>query len=524
MYLQYHHLTLYKGVFMGPVNPEPNHDHVSEINKYNIDFLNQNKTKRFDFDSEGKIFAMNPLQRAIYSIKSFFTPSEHDRIKAQFNNFIKSITVKDQNEEEKKNITKFFFNTIPDLSRSFYDRDIDKSTIEHLQKEIESVIEADVGPAEAENIPSEGLVDQESPIARPEEPRQPAPRSVASVAKLWAKLGNYSTSDSGSSISYRVVEGGTGTILGIFKASSEEPLGEKNTKLGQRIKKLALNLMPASKVGSLNETAAGQGFVAEVVSKRVADRLLNIVASYEEMLISSGSITADQKKVFALIKKGLVPNTEVVKFELGNRSGEVGSFQEWIHEDHDEAYKFLGLKNKDYKGLAQQKSTIPPEMIDLLAIMDYATGNSDRHGENWFVMTDKNGDPQSRVSGIRLIDGGWSMAPRHPLSGAIELGNQYKWRNQPFANRPFTEMGKFIIKELHAQKEALKTELKGLYDAHLTDRNDVKVLTPQRIIAMDDRLKVMNNMTDGTLKDLANVRTQEEIATQLKHPHIPNPG
>lgn len=516
-----------KGYKMSIHNNKPNiPEHFSfsdDTIKSNIKFLNENKGKRFDFDKTGNLYKMNWYQQIWYTISNTFSPKKFEQINKQFNEFTKAIHVTDQtSQKDKETISRLFFETLPSLSNKIYNRSVDEAVFDHLYSELTTEPEeaAAVQQSKADTLLDE-RTDNEFSISWPTPQSAPAPKSVASIAKVWAKMGSYIASDSGSSISYRVMAGGEkGKILGIFKASSEEPLGEKNTKFTQQIKKIAVGLMPSKKRGSLHETAAGQGYVAEVVSKKVADRLLTIVGTYEDKLSREGKLTPEIKHVLAAINTGLVPNTEIVNFQLGTRSGEVGSFQEWEHGSHEESYKFLGLKNKNYQGASKAESpqtAIPDELIDLLAIMDYATGNSDRHGENWFVMTDKDGNQQSRVSGIRLIDGGWSMAPRHAYNeGTVELGNQYKWRSLPFANKPFTELGKHVIQELYAQRKSLAGELTTLYNANLTEGKDVNELTPARMQAMDDRLEVMNRMKDGTKKALASVRTQSQIDTILE--------
>jgi len=497
--------------------------------KHNILFLEENKGKeKFTFDADGKMKKMNFLEKLIYT----FSPTKQKSLKTAFNQFTRSIKITDQTTSDDKGaIKRLFFEALPGMNRKFYEREIDKEVLHYLEDEI-----AALNP-NPHKIKSDKLLDFLTSPSEPddlfagikiEEKQERVLHSVAITAQVWAKMGSYTASEGGSSISYRIIAGGKeGKPVGIFKASSEEPLGEKNTKPGQRIKKIvisALSKLYPPMVGSLNETAAGQGYVAEVVQMKVADRVLQIVGDYEIALRKKGPLEHNIAETLEKIKTGLVPRTNVVNFQMGGKDAEKGSFQEWIHEEHEEAYKFFQLKNKHYKGSEKvSEDEIPPELYDLLAIVDYATANSDRHGENWFIMTKKDSEMKSRVTGIRLIDGGWSMAPKHALSEkAFELNSQYKWRVLPFANKPFTPLGQYVIEQLYAERNELKSGLSKLYNEHLSSENDKKNLTPQRLNMMDERLAVMNLYKDRTKRELANIRTQTQIAAALEI--IPNPS
>lgn len=455
---------------------------------YNIDFLILNKG-RFEF-KEGR------LKKLDFFSKLFYSKNKFNEIKNDLQNFTRSITINDKtSDKEKEAIKKLFFETLPklDSKRKFYLRDISPTVLEFLKSQLHEVQQAN----------------QHNPVPLDE---NPALESVSKTAAVWAKMGSLVKSTSGSSTSYRIVEGGgEGKTLGIFKASVEEPLGSKNTKVAQRIKAIVLRCLPKSLVGSLFETAAGQGYVAEVVQKKVADRVIKIL----ENLRNDLEFEQHQAIIDQMIQ-GLVPNTEIVNFSIGDQEEKVGSFQEWVDEEHQDAYKFFDLKNKNYQkkffGNAASEQALPQEYFDMLVIIDYVTGNSDRHGENWFVLTD-NADPVNRVKGIRLIDGGWSMAPQPPQSKrAIELGNQYKWKNLPHANNQFSPLGQQVIQGLYQESIYIQQDIQNLYDSQ-PEEMFPKETNEKRVLAMVERLHVLNQLREGPIKTLAEIRTHAEIGT-----------
>ena len=196
---------------------------TDEILAYNINFLTEIKKGTFKFDKEGKIHKLRFLE------KFFLNTSQLANAKKTFNQFTKAIHVNNNVMGlREKDIKKFFFETISPLDRDLYKRELDPAVFKLLKKEMEF---------------KEG---------------------ISKTVSCWAKLGSFIASDDGCGASVRIVEGGKNKKpLGIFKAAVGEPLGEKNTKLAQRIKKFVLRwLVPKSMVGSLFETSAGQGYVA----------------------------------------------------------------------------------------------------------------------------------------------------------------------------------------------------------------------------------------------------------------------
>jgi hypothetical protein len=211
----------------------------ANIIKQNIKFLNENKNKiYFEFDQKGKIHKMSLWHRIFYSSKKF------NEIKNHLNEFTKSIKITEStSDEDKIEIKKLFFEIFPKISKSrkFYERDIDETVLNYLADQLRCLPQTNLSTSQVdESIQKETSNNLDNKSFK-------ATRSVVTTAQVWAKMGNSVKSNAGCSISYRIVEGGAnGKILGIFKASSEEPFGKKNTKLVQRIKRLALKLLPSS--------------------------------------------------------------------------------------------------------------------------------------------------------------------------------------------------------------------------------------------------------------------------------------
>lgn len=449
---------------------------LNNLNK-NIKLIKEHKLQSLLWDDDKKIFHVIKHQNRESQIEGF-------------NQFIKSISV-NENDNNNQLIAELFFEILPkkDKKHTFFKRDhIPKEIIEMLADYLEKNL----------NPPKKRMV-----------------QTSLKIARVWAKMGNVIQSTSGSSISYQIYAGDDPkrNKLGIFKPARMEPLAKDNKKLSQRVKKLAVAVMPQKMVGSLWETTAGQGFVGEKVASVISDQIIGFVSDYLDVIKNTDPDLA--QKLTWQLETGLVPKTDIGTIDIEGQE-EHGSFQEWFQHQHQEAYEFLGFKNKNFTGLASQKSKIeiPDELFELLVILDYLTGNSDRHGENWFVAERQGGD----AAAVIPIDGGWSMAPEAPLQGAIELGNQYKWGKLKLADKQFSDFGKKIIKDLIDSQDKLKEKILDLYNENLTDPKN-QLLNERRIAAMSDRIAVLKTFaeSDKTKKELSQIRTQEEIMA-ITHP------
>lgn len=451
-------------------------------------------------DENNRLQKMGFFQKIPYSTSSGYQVKIQANVKKVIDELTAKIEIEENPERSKlENIQTLFFQKLSHLSRKVYSRTLSEKTYTLL--------------LENEN----GTVNK---------------------INLWAKMGNFS-SLGGSSGSYKIIQGkvigkagfNEEKPLGIFKPSSEEVLSANNPKFMTRLKRLIHLTLLKPVSGSLFHTAAGQSYLAEVASKKVEQFVVRAVDDYLE---NSPNISESTKKLLTNIK--LVPQTEVATLKLGQRKEEIGSFQVWVDDtSFDEAYKALGVRGDNYKQnhyfgkplkLDEMKKDLPKELFELLVIIDYTTGNSDRHGKNWFIVYDEN----KNIAGIRLIDGGWSMAPDHPQNRlSPELTKQYIWKNLPHAEKTFSPSGQHVIAYLKEHQEVLAQDLEALYFGH--SRFEDIDTDAKRIERMKERIEVLERYSEQgkTLRELANVRTEAEITTartQIAKPlhfHIPPP-
>ncbi len=237
-------------------------------------------------------------------------------------------------------------------------------------------------------------------------------------------------------------------------------------------------------------TVGGQAYIAEAAATKV-----------EKVVVAAC------KKYFESIKKEapqnleFVPETHIVTLPLGQKPARVGSFQLWVNAKHKTASEFLHTSR--HYGCTQtakdaMTGKLSDELFDIMVIIDYVTGNFDRHGDNWFIL--------DNAHGIRLIDGGWALAPAHPTGWNVaELSNQYLWKKLPFADSGFTELGKFVIHELSVNQAHLGDEISALYNGRLTDGD-------KRVARMKERIQLLQKVKGSlTKRALAEFRTLDSI-------------
>ena len=473
---------------------------LEDNGKHNLQMLWDRKKGEHLYSDKGQLKVMGFCQNLWYVLSQ----SYRDKINATLTKTVSALTLDikkgviegDQAEEF---IAELFFKKLSYLSTRIYKRELSDHTVDILTKQIK--MDNDELPKTASKLYLQAY----------------------QSAKLWARLGNFEAL-TGCSGSYRVIKGKVLTAegnedkaltSGIFKPSEEDTLAEGNPKTAQKIKRWLLNNIAWAFKGSLFDTVAGQAYVAEAATKVVETHLLQAVQAY---LKTDG---IDEKLHSLLNNLTLVTDTHVGKMGFSHHSERVGSFQLWVQEEHEEASHALGLK-QNYQpyflgkkpSLDELKAQVPAELFDLLVIIDYLTANSDRHGGNWFVVKDNNG----KVTGIRLIDGGWSMAPKHPTAwDTPELGKQYLWQNLHLAKEKFTDLGRFVIQYMSKNQTALKTEINDLYNQHFVNETKNK----DRVDRMLERLEVMSLLEKNCTKvELAQIRTAKEITSTLKKKDI----
>lgn len=492
---------------------------ITPIFAHNLQALwNRKSGGKFHVTSNGQLKTMGLWQRLKYTCSNQYRTQVQQAVKRSIKDITDNITKLNFKQDSILNkdqfITDMFFQKLAPLSTKVYTRDLKKSLITDLSSQIA-----------AEAMEKSTTQDYKDNYAQ---------------AKLWAKLGNIE-SLGGASGSYCIIQGQildpsgnpieVKKSLGIFKPSDEEPLASSNTRICQKIKRWLLNVPVLSKPfrGSLLKTVAGQAYLAEAATKIVERFVVDAASEYVQ--VHPDDIDARLQGNQEWLK--LVTDTQVANIDLRGKGARKGSFQLWVQETHSEASQFFGvnelyqkgnnsalkrllgsflpIKKKTQPSLLELRKKIPSELFDLLAIMDYATGNGDRHANNWFVMhsEDKNQD----AKGVRLIDGGQSMAPEHPgMFTYQELHNRYLWRNLALSREHFTPLGAFIITKLNdpACQKQLLDEIQSLYTNHQPNE---AVTTLKRLNRMKDRLAVMQycSQKSKTKFELAHIRTHWDI-------------
>lgn len=441
------------------------HIGISEKQFTNLKTLCARKKGELLISREGTLVNMSILERLHLLISSTYRNKVNSELKNSITDLTQSLNI---NENNCNFITELFFEKLNHLSRNIYSRDLNEHTFTYLSNQIST----------ESNIPE---------YLKP----------TAKAATLFAKMGNFE-SGTGCSASYQIIQGKIGTqnskTLGIFKPSSGDTLGSENPKIFRKIMRKLNQIIPKYLIGNSINTVAGQAYASEVAT--------NIVENY---------VT----KKAGLQPNSLVPETFITKMQVKPTKGdEIGSFQLWIQEEHQNAQDALnsgfrytkGLQNwiNDIKG---KKITQPTkEQFELMVIIDFLTGNNDRHGENWFIL------PDGR---IKLIDGGWSFSSSHPLSMLnLELRGLYLWRKLDISNDTFSEKSKDLIRSL-ANKEdfaKLKSDILELFNREFPDNSELNI---KRVECMEERLKVLQRKMDLKMCEIGEIRLKSQVDAVL---------
>ena len=431
--------------------------------KYRNDFKalwNREKGELF-YVAGGHLQKMCFSQRAHYRLSSYcpllfgaYAEKVASAVKGVIDSLTQELHFKVASEKEEKILSKFYFNKISSLSQRVYSRKLHAKVLSLL----------------------------ESSISTKELPKSASPMYTTAYrsAKLWSKLGNYQMLG-GSSGSYRIFDSNQKNI-GVCKLSDEEPLAPNNPRFIQKCKRIFHSIFPGWSQDSLFKTIAGQAYLAEAATWLI-----------EQEVVQSSPLT-------------LVPETHVSKISLGNTPEKVSSFQLWVDGKVKTASEFLGL-SEAYSPISPTLKKIPDELFDYMVIIDYLTGNHDRHGENWFVLENDQGEAKE----IRLIDGGWSMSPYHPASWSmILLRNQYLWKNLDLAKEKFTPKAIETIENLYKKRDHLESKIAKFYESF--EENDL------RAARVTERLAVLYQYRHKTKADLAKIRSSKDFIHLANHP------
>jgi hypothetical protein len=414
-----------------------------------------------------EIKTMHTGQRVLYALVPWYRRKQMKLLEQSINGITSQIRLADQSTEiEKCFVKKLFFESLPSLSRKIYKRNVDSSVLDYLGDQIED--EDSLAPDATEKFVE-----------------------TFKSATIWARLGNFKRPKGGVGGSYAIIDGTSQQALGIYKPSDEDTLEKNNPYLCQKIKYFLYKTILRPITGIAFQTVGGQGYFAETVAKRVERCVVESCLAYEK------------KESFMTEEFELIPETQIVTLELAQKAKRIGSFQLWVDDPHQTASQFFQT-SRNYRGVTKEnmENQLSSELFDLMVIIDYITGNFDRHGDNWFIMDEGND--------IRLIDGGWAMAPRHPKGwNVLELRNHYLWKKLPMAESGFTELGRFVIKRIAENTDSLMANVKSVYGEQLSDAQN-------RINTMKERIQVLQKV-DSTItkKELANIRTLSSIQKVL---------
>ncbi|MFT4553961.1 MAG: hypothetical protein ACI9S8_002606 [Chlamydiales bacterium] len=164
-----------------------------------------------------------------------------------------------------------------------------------------------------------------------------------------------------------------------------------------------------------------------------------------------------------------------------------GSFQVWENRKSKMANQYFDI-GKYYGG--EPRKEIPDNLFDRMAILDFLTGNMDRHAENWLIIQDDASD-KNKVTDLVAVDGGKSMSSTHS-DNWLEWHNQYSWKlMKKYANRTFSGEGVKIIDRVHGNKDSLVQDIRAFYEKHEKGPCS-KRLTNQRIEKVQERLTALH--------------------------------
>lgn len=436
---------------------------ISDKDYHNLKLIvNKEKGDKFISDN-GIMRKMNLFERIFYSFSKGYRNNVNRDLRESIGLLTSHISNYHENTNVERFITRLFFEKMSHLSREIYTRDLNEVM---LNKLLVKVSRAD----DSEHV---------------------------KMAKLFAKMGNVQTLD-GASHSFRIIKGSHHAeepmTIGIFKPSSGETMAETNPKFMQRLMRRIAVMLPYWLTGSLIKTVGGQAYVNEAATKLIEEYIMD---KYRNIKGINDALTIT-----------LVPSTSIVTMGIGMKEEEKGSFQLWIQDKHQNAEDYLDVRHRYQTKLknifkSDGDKFIQEDHFDLMVIIDYLTGNCDRHGKNWFILED---------GSIKLIDGGWAMSPEHPESIlAIELRNQYLWKKLKLADRPLTDNAKNLLRAIEDDKTGFENLKNGLLELYNRELPNSKFDNQQRVDRMVERLHVLFNKKDTHLCQIGAIRLKQDI-------------
>lgn len=155
---------------------------------------------------------------------------------------------------------------------------------------------------------------------------------------------------------------------------------------------------------------------------------------------------------------GSLPPSQLV--EIGNQNGVFQlAVQTVIKTQEGEKQSTKDIELKEAKELMTPANNIlmdpkrkftPSEIeaFQRFALTDFLIGNLDAHEENWFVKFDQT----KRITHILGIDKANSFPQKNPRRSERRGRNQYKWKNVPIAQAPFSKEMREIMKSFSDDK------------------------------------------------------------------------
>lgn len=403
--------------------------------------------------TDGQFELRHPLLKCKAS-----NPSTIQRMKDSVQNILSCLNGLDLSEEDKKIL---FFERLSKLNTETFDRKLVNENKE-LKQMLAGVFQSDKDT---------GFFNKKEKVIR-----------------LALKLGIEPDRGSGCSGSY-LLKDLKNQRVAIFKPSNEDTLSPTNPYITQKIKLQGVKaLTQVSAGGSMLQTIAGQGYLAEVLASEYAS------------LIKEDGIR-------------LVPETRVVTLVI-NGQEMTGSLQLFIREPFEDLMQYCKFQSKMYqRGSStishdEMLSKIPQQFFEEIVIIKYLLGDNDSHAENVLVKTDNEGVVQGLIS----IDAGWSHAPQHPQVKPEQEKYVRVAMGLPHGDSPFGDKAKSIINKLVSLSDEMDSIAYRIYEGA-----EDKAVTEERINRRKERLGVLVKLTESNLpiKLLAEMDSKVKIENFL---------
>lgn len=471
-------------------------NHLKENRQnYHFDLLaNRRRGDKYVVSKDKKLIPMGLIDRFLCYVSKDYREKIQSNVKKVINKYTSTIDTKDIGDGPTQHITDLFLDKMATMSRKVYGR--------HFQSSLEKTL-------------FQAIEDRHP---------QDFQKTANKTAYLWARLGNYESTSEGFSGSYFIFDGSDWAkdknTIGIFKPSDEDAMHVNNPQLVNHIKRFFYRFPFRPLTGSILLTTSGQSYLAEGAAKIVEKYLVAGVNDYLEK-----NSNAPQKEI--LQDLSLVPPTSVETFHMPTRGTQdkIGSFQQWINDPRSTAADFFGVTKK-YHGEINQpiidqndnrqndnRSTLQT-LFDLgVIIFGEVTGETDRHGFNWFVIFED--EEKTKISKIGLIDNGRAFAPTHPkVYELVHSNSQHIWQTLPFAQGDFDDVSKHVIEHFYQNSHNLHAEIVDFFEKHGDDYAD------DRAYRMLERINVLHALKDAPKMELTEVNTPTAIMETIQK-HFP---